>query len=298
MQSFRRTLLVTLSSFAFIVAPIGLVGTGAALAKGGNSGSHGNSGSNTSSSGSHGNSDSGGNSGSHGNSGSNGNSGIRARTHAKNSNATNSGAHTSLVSTQSAVGNTKEKNLNAMLAGLNSLHRNPNALLHSRDPRMVGIVNYAKAVVTYETSLTSAITDAQASLMDAQAAIDTLNAQLATLQAAPVDETTDPDGYADWQAQIEAINTQITAAQDTLQTAQDDVTVAETAYANAQAADFQDSPVTDETALTAAIIAAANRNRVTQYGAGYPTPQMITWVENAIGVGSSTGIIDTLEASN
>ncbi|ABC91423.1 hypothetical conserved protein [Rhizobium etli CFN 42] len=45
---------------------------------------------------------------------------------------------------------TKEKNLSAQLAGLNSLKRNYRALMHTSDPRMAAISAYAVAYAQYE----------------------------------------------------------------------------------------------------------------------------------------------------
>ncbi|SEH87562.1 hypothetical protein SAMN05216228_1010193 [Rhizobium tibeticum] len=44
---------------------------------------------------------------------------------------------------------TKEKNISAQLAGLNSLRRNYTAYMHTSDPRMTAIAAYAMAYAQY-----------------------------------------------------------------------------------------------------------------------------------------------------
>ncbi|MGO7976106.1 hypothetical protein ACC705_34775, partial [Rhizobium ruizarguesonis] len=53
-------------------------------------------------------------------------------------------------STSVKADETKEKNLSAQLAGLNSLKRNYKALMHTADPRMTAIAAEAVAYAQYE----------------------------------------------------------------------------------------------------------------------------------------------------
>ncbi len=162
---------------------------------GGNSdSSHGNSGGSPGNSdSSHGNSGgSPGNSGgSHGNSGG-GNSGGGNSAHTNSNAASGSGKASSAPGQNKSSGNTvnsgnantvkvnavatpstlngnsgNEKNLHALLGGLNSAGRNINGLLKSNDPRMAPLVQYATAVANTQYSLQQAVADANAALTDA-----------------------------------------------------------------------------------------------------------------------------------
>ena len=51
--------------------------------------------------------------------------------------------------------------------------------------------------------------------------------------------------------------------------------------------------VSDE-ALEAALLAAANRNRVEQYGDDYIDDEILKWAKNVLGVGDAEGKIDEI----
>ncbi|MBY3152069.1 hypothetical protein HFO56_06745 [Rhizobium laguerreae] len=100
----------------------------------------------------------GGNGGGHGGSGNSGNHGSSSQgsgsTHGKSQGAKGKSTEAASKSKSDKADekkvNTKEKNLSAQLAGLNSLKRNYKALMHTSDPRMTAIAAYAMAYAQYE----------------------------------------------------------------------------------------------------------------------------------------------------
>ncbi|MBY3208693.1 hypothetical protein [Rhizobium laguerreae] len=100
----------------------------------------------------------GGNGGGHGGSGNSGNHGSSSQgsgsTHGKSQGAKGKSTEAASKSKSDKVDekkvSTKEKNLSAQLAGLNSLKRNYKALMHTSDPRMTAIAAYAMAYAQYE----------------------------------------------------------------------------------------------------------------------------------------------------
>ncbi|MBY5702420.1 hypothetical protein HFO38_06720 [Rhizobium leguminosarum] len=100
----------------------------------------------------------GGNGGGHGGSGNSGNHGSSSQgsgsTHGKSQGAKGKSTEAASKSKSDKADekkvSTKEKNLSAQLAGLNSLKRNYKALMHTSDPRMTAIAAYAVAYAQYE----------------------------------------------------------------------------------------------------------------------------------------------------
>jgi len=70
-----------------------------------------------------------------------------------------------------------------------------------------------------------------------------------------------------------------------LTTATDDVSTLEDQVAADQSA-------TDDDALKQALVAAANKNRIAQYGDDYVDAAMLDWAKQKLGVGDYTGLID------
>ena len=212
----------------------------------------------------------------------------------------------------------KEKNLNAKLAGLNSLKRNFHAYLNSADPRMAAIRDYALASVEYENLLASeeyaaletALNDAQLAFGTAVQGLesyDALYADIATaedltgrrdeLDTAILDLegqlTGDATADADIQAQIDALTLERDAVQavlDTegsaLQTAQSDL------YTLVGDLDEQ----TSDDALIAALLAAANDNRVAEYGEdAYIDEDILAWAKELLGVDGETEVYGKID---
>lgn len=346
--------ILALSAAALVLGPMPSFGTGglslkvdSAYAKNNksnaNSGNHGNSGNAGGNSGNHGNA--GGNSGNNGNSGKNGNAG---NANGKSSVSTQSASIATSPSTANGKSG-KQKNLHALLGGLNSLKRNPDALLNSNDPRMKALVQYATDLANTQFDLeqalaaaNAAVTDAQTALTTAQGTYDTaladfntavgaagltsydttspydytnqdnttydaLTQHLADLQASPVTDPTDPN-YDAYTAEVQSLQTLLGGAEATalntattdlatadtnLTTAQGVQATAQTNYDSAASTDFQiDGTATSLASLDAAILAGANPNFSWKYGD--ITPEMQQWIEDTLGVGSSTGVVDTI----
>ena len=53
-----------------------------------------------------------------------------------------------------------------------------------------------------------------------------------------------------------------------------------------------DQTATDDDALKQALMAAANKNRIAQYGDDYVDAAMLDWAKQKLGVGDYTGLID------
>ncbi|MBY3465788.1 hypothetical protein HFN80_17570 [Rhizobium laguerreae] len=90
-----------------------------------------------------------GNSGSHGN-GSQGSGSTHGKSQGAKGKSTEAASKAKSAKADETKKVTKEKNLSAQLAGLNSLKRNYRALMHTSDPRMTAIAAYAMAYAQYE----------------------------------------------------------------------------------------------------------------------------------------------------
>lgn len=286
-RSIRACLLLSAATLALTAAPVVLNATPlsdlSAFAGGkgngnggGNSGDHGNSG----------------NSGEKGNSGNSGGS-------SNGNGASQKVADTELTTTTKANGKSgKVKNLNAQLAGLNSLNRNINGLMNSSDPRMELVREY----ITNGAALEQATADleaAQGTLTDLKAALDTyagdyvttaalasydgsftytgatvqtLNDRLAVLNDPLVTDLTNVDALAERDALVAAL-TAINGSAEGIAVS-DQQTVVD--GLTSDVADLGDA--TTEDALKAALLAAANKNRVAAVGEdAYLTPEIMAW---------------------
>ncbi|AMS44821.1 hypothetical protein [Aminobacter aminovorans] len=201
----------------------------------------------------------------------------------------------------------KEKNLNARLAALNSLNRNYHAYLNSQSPRMAlvreYVLNSAKAELAVEAAAAAAEKAAQlqAALDAAAAAIvpfdgsapivdptaDALQARLDALNA--LEPPVDPTELAAFEAEKQALSDALAAADDLAQAEQD--------LADAQAAADAAAEGTSEDDLKEALLAAANPNRVAEYGDDYLNDEVMDWAKDVLGVGDAYGKIDEIKAT-
>lgn len=207
----------------------------------------------------------------------------------------------------------KEKSFDAKLAGLHSLNRNFHAYLNSSDPRMAAIRDYVMASVDYEKAQ-AAVADAKASLDDAATAFaaqyDAILSGVETYDdytydSADLAALNDRYDYlasidqADLETdQIDAINGELNALGSLLGTAEAaDLEAAQADLTAAQdKAGTLEAEVSDE-ALTEALLAAANKNRVAEYGVDdYVDTEMLDWAKGILGVGDEYGKIDEIAA--
>jgi hypothetical protein len=72
---------------------------------------------------------------------------------------------------------------------------------------------------------------------------------------------------------------------------------AEAAAAEAQAAADEAAIGTDDNALKAALLDAANKNRVAQFGDDYIDDEVMNWAKDVLGVGDDFGKIDEVRQS-
>jgi hypothetical protein len=202
----------------------------------------------------------------------------------------------------------REKNFHARIAGLNSLTRNYHAYLNANDPRMAAIRDFVLNSVAYEDAL-AAVEQAQADLAKAMEdftaitgqivayddfsyeniSLEDLQSRLDTLNAVDPASLSDEDAAA-LETEIAAVEAALTSDEAAAVTAATEV--AQTAEDKAgQAA----SLVTDE-ALTEALLSAANKNRVAEYGADdYVDQEMLDWAKDVLGVGDAYGKIDEVK---
>jgi hypothetical protein len=204
----------------------------------------------------------------------------------------------------------KEKNLNAKLAGLNSLNRNYHAYLNSQSPRMASIQAFVMDSVEFDI---------------AQAKLDAANVQLAASQAefeslvagtelTPYDGAVgiyDDPSLADLRERLDHLNSVTVAPEDeaawaaevaALESILDSAEAAafadaQQAAADAQAAADEAAVGTDDEALREALLDAANENRVEQYGDDYIDDEIMDWAKDVLGVGDDFGKIDEVRES-
>ena len=178
----------------------------------------------------------------------------------------------------------EEKNLHARLAGLNSLKRNYHAYLNSQSPRMASIRAFVMASANLDIANAN-LDDAQ---KDFQALLDETDLQAydpafyddATLQELQDRLDTLPEG---------------TPESDALKSVLD----SDEAKALAEAEDLADAAAvgTDDEALKQALLDAANKNRVAQYGDDYVNDDVMDWAKDVLGVGGAVGKIDEVRES-
>ncbi|WP_280824116.1 hypothetical protein [Pseudaminobacter soli (ex Li et al. 2025)] len=197
---------------------------------------------------------------------------------------------------KASSGKVKEKNLHAKLGGLNSLKRNFNAFLNANDPKFAAIRSYVMASASYD--LTEAdLAKATAALAAANASFDAsigaiqpqddfsytpdltttdLEARLGSLKA--IDPSTlDADAAAALAAEIDALDSALGKAAA--------VNEAEKQVADLEAKQAEQKEAITDEALTAALQAGANPNRVVDQ-------EMVDWAKDVLGVGETYGKID------
>ncbi|ARO30729.1 hypothetical protein NXC14_CH02807 [Rhizobium sp. NXC14] len=166
----------------------------------------------------------GGNGGGHGGGNGGGNGGGHGNGGGRNSGSNHGNSNSSAVRGKSseapgksksgksdtATTSTKEKNLSAQLAGLNSLKRNYRALMHTSDPRMAAISAYAVAYAQYEidNGIEPAADDP---LLGDQALEDALASATKTGQVSPtvLDKAKTILGVGDADGKIDQIRTSL-----------------------------------------------------------------------------------------
>ena len=72
---------------------------------------------------------------------------------------------------------------------------------------------------------------------------------------------------------------------------------AETSFADAETIADEAAVGTDDEALRAALLDAANKNRVQQYGDDYLDDNVMDWARDVLGVGDDFGKIDEVRES-
>ena len=123
--------------------------------------------------------------------------------------------------------------------------------------------------------------------------------------SAPVDGT--PTALADRKAALEALvpadEVEAAAIQKELDglnaaiAATNDLAAAEQALADAQAAAEAAGEGTSEDDLKEALLAAANPNRVAEYGEDYLNDEVMDWAKGVLGVGDAHGKIDEVKGT-
>lgn len=204
----------------------------------------------------------------------------------------------------------KPKNFHAKLAGLNSLKRNYHAYINSQSPRMAAISAFVVASANLDLAnedtakAAAALAEAQASFAAAvemaaltpyedavgvydNATVESLTARLADLNAA----TVAPEDLAAWEAEVSAIEGLLDSAEANA------VAEAEASLDEAELAAAAAEVGTDDEALKAALLDAANENRVSEYGDDYVDDEMMGWAKDMLGVGDAYGKIDEVRDS-
>lgn len=295
-KSFRRSLILGIGTAVLLTSPMLLSGTplsaGVAAFAGngnGNGGGSDNAG---------GNGNGGGSGGDHG--GGSDHAAGNGGGHRENSSSSDAApqgkkARISLASTGDSEASSDGKNLNAQLAGLNSLKRNINGLMKSSDPRMTEIRQFIVA--------SADLVDAKAILEDASGELeDAENDYLSLLQRAGIQPSLDitPTMVENRIGEIERIleeeppedPTDLNDELEALQGALDGL-AAQWAVVEAERGELADAAedvaaledATDAGALEDALRAAANRSRGV-------TDEVIEWASLQLGVGDADGLID------
>lgn len=234
----------------------------------------------------------------------------------------NRSSSVSKASLGKAAGQKRERNFNAKLAGLNSLKRSYRAYMNTSDPRMAAISQFVRDSVAYEAALAAAAVAQQeleaalqafSALTSNLAAYDEfsyLDISLADLEARQTSlqgiydqlSAIDPaDLTAEQSEDLDAVTQELGAVNDVLAS-----TKATNLSAKTEAASIADDTVkttealvTDEV-LKQALLDAANRNRVAEYGEeNYVDQQMLDWAKDLLGVGPDAyGKIDQVREAS
>jgi len=199
----------------------------------------------------------------------------------------------------------KPKNFNAKLAGLNSLNRNYHAYLNSQSPRMAAISAFVMDSAEFDLARERvaqaeiALAEAEAEFTDAveqagpvpydgaigvydDPAVDSLSRRLDDLNN---DVVAEEDREA-WSAEVATLEGLLDSEEA------QSVAGAETSLDEAERNAAAASVGTDDAALEAALVDAANKNRVAQYGDDYVDDEMMDWAKDLLGVGDAFGPID------
>ena len=179
----------------------------------------------------------------------------------------------------------KEKKLNARLAGLNSLKRNYHAYLNASAPRMASIRDFVMASANLDIAMED--------LADAQTEFD---ARLAATELEAYDNNFNYDDatLSDLEDRLDYLNTVNDPAADEERAALQSLLDSEEADDLAEAEDEAALAAigTDDEALKQALLDAANKNRVAQYGDDYINDDVMDWAKAVLGVGDEVGKID------
>ena len=198
----------------------------------------------------------------------------------------------------------RERNFHAKLAGLNSLNRNYNAYLNAKDPKFAAIQSFVLNSAEYEIAVdqlaalqeSQAVASADLAALTAPIAtydqfsyvdvsIDDIDARLADLEAIDPASLTGEEA-ALVEAEIAALETAIASeSYAALTSAAEDQARLESEIAEREA-------LIGEDALTEALVAGANQNRLAEYGDDYVDAEMLGWAEDLLGVGEDYGRID------
>jgi hypothetical protein len=114
--------------------------------------------------------------------------------------------------------------------------------------------------------------------------IESLTDRLADLNAAAA--TVAPEDQAAFDAEIAAVEGLLDSAEAIA------VVDAETSLTEAELAAETAAVGTDDEALKAALLDAANENRVAEFGDDYVDDEMMDWAKDLLGVGDAVGKID------
>jgi hypothetical protein len=220
-----------------------------------------------------------------------------------------------VTTTTKAAKVAKTKTLDAQLAGLHSLKRNINGLMNSSSPRMEKMRTFVENSAALETAA-AALEVEEALLGELQGELDDVIVA-ATDEIVPFNTTTVYDaptleGLTGRMIEVDAellanpTNQLAIAEKAALTTALDAINLSpELAAVTEQQGVVEGiegdiaalEPLTNEDALKAALIAAANKNRVAEAGAdAYLTPEIMAWANGVLGVGEEDGLIDDLLA--
>jgi hypothetical protein len=201
----------------------------------------------------------------------------------------------------------KTKNIKAELAGLNSLKRNVNGLMNSADPRMEAIRTYVlngaelelaqqqlvaanQTLEGAEGTFASLAGAAGLSSYDGLYAYDDLTLTILTTRLQTLESVellpTDPN-YEALQSEIGALQALLTSGEASA------VVAAQEAVVIAGNAVTTETLGTTDADLTAALLLAANENRVAAAGEGYVTPEILDWAKMQLGTGEYDGAIDS-----
>ena len=204
----------------------------------------------------------------------------------------------------------KEKNLNAKLAGLNSLNRNYHAYLNSQSPRFASIAAFVRNSAEFDIA-NEKLAAAEAELAASQAEFNSLVADAGLTPYDGAVGVYDDPTLADLQDRLEHLNSVTVAPEDEVAWAAerdalesvlgsseaDALADAEEAELEAQAIADEAAIGTDDEALRAALLDAANQNRVEQYGDDYLDDDIMDWARDVLGVGEDFGKIDEVRDS-